>query len=297
MKVAFISDYNCMGGEGSGAELSEKAVLLEGIRKGYDIQLFTPNSPQPNEVFNADFIIIGNASRWASSFLSKLIEQQEVINYIHDSFPLCKWRLFYPDLPKCRICPNLSFAKKMLLNSTLNIFLSPLHYRMWKRVLAELKDVPSYLHVSTVDINLFKPSNTLKIPNSVLCINCLLKCKDLDNVIKYAEDNPDKTITCVGGIEEKLKLPRNIDYIGGVPNTQLPNMYAQTEAFFHCPNTIDACSRATIEAKLSGVKRLILNKLIGVASYKEFRYERAEFANWIDGSPKRFWEAIQKEVM
>ena len=296
-KIAWLADFNALSGEGSGGELSERAVMLEGIKKGYEIDLFTPNSPQSNEIFNSDFVIIGNASRWSQGFLSKVIEHQEVINYLHDFFPVCSHRLFFPDLEKCKTtCPNLNFTKKMLLNSSLNVFLSPLHYRMWKRVLPELKDVPSYLHVSTVDTELFKPLDTPKVPNSILCINCLLKFKDLDNVIKYAENNSDKTITCVGGIEGNLKLPRNMVYVGGVPNTQMPNMYAQTEAFFHCPNTIDACSRVTIEAKLSGVKKLILNKLIGVSSYKEFKYEREDFAKWIMKSPTRFWEAIEKEV-
>jgi glycosyltransferase involved in cell wall biosynthesis len=297
-KIAWIADYNPLEGQGGGAELSEKAVILEGIRKGHEINLFIPNTPQPNEVLNADFVIIGNASRWAPNLLSKVIEQQEVVNYVHDFSPLCHYRLFFPDLEKCKTtCPNLLFTKKMMLNSSLNIFLSPLHYKVWKRVLPELEDVPHYLHVSTVDTSLFKPLDVPKVPNSALCVNCLLKFKDLDNVIKYANENTDKTITCVGGKEDKLKLPQNIVYIGGVPNAQLPGMYSQTEAFFHCPSTVEPCGRSTIEAKLCGVPKLILNKLVGVASYKEFKYDREEFAQWVEDSPKRFWKAIEKEVL
>ena len=295
-KISWIADYNPLEGQGGGAELSEKAVILEGIRKGYEINLFTSNTTQPNEVLNADFVIIGNASRWPPNFLSRIIEQQEVVNYVHDFFPLCHYRLYFPDLEKCKTtCPHLSYTKKMMLNSSLNIFLSPIHYNVWKRVLPELEDVPRYLHVSTVDSSLFKPLDVPKVANSVLCVNCLLKFKDYDNVIKYANENTDKTIMCIGAKENKV--PSNIVCLGGIPQVELPGMYSQTEAFFHCPSTVDPCSRATIEAKLCGVPKLILNKLVGVASYKEFKYDRVEFGRWVEDSPKRFWKEIEKEVM
>lgn len=297
IKVAWICDYNPLTSEGGGAELSEKEVILEGIRKGYEINLFTPNTPQPKEVLTADFVIIGNASQWAPNFLSRIIEQQEVVNYVHDFFPLCHYRLYFPDLEKCKTtCPHLSYTKKMMLNSSLNIFLSPLHYKVWKRVLPELEDVPHYFHVSSVDSSVFKPLDVPKAPNSVLCVNCLLKFKDLDNVIKYANENTDKTITCIGAKENKVRLPSNIVYLGGMSQVELPGMYSQTEAFFHCPSTLEPCGRSTIEAKLCGVPKLILNKLVGVVSYKEFKYERDDFAKWVSKSPQRFWKKIEKEV-
>ena len=297
MKISWIADYDPFVGGGGGAELSEKAVIVEGIKKGYDISLFTPGTPQPRDVLSADFVIIGNAARWGPNFLSQVIEQQEVVNYVHDFTPLCHYRLFYPDLKKCKTtCPHLPHTKKMMLNASLNIFLSPLHYKVWKRALPELEDVPHYLHVSTVDTMIFKPLDVPKVPNSVLCVNCLSKFKDLDNVIKYANENTDKTITCIGA-RDKAKLPPNVVYLGGIPQRELPGMYSQTEAFFHCPQYTAPCERTVIEAKLCGVPKLILNKLVGVASYKEFKYERDDFAKWINESASRFWKEIEKVVL
>ena len=296
-KISWIQDFNIFEPHG-GAELSDKAVFKEGVKRGYDMELVNPETANIQNVISDDLVIISNASRYSPDFLSKIVETTEYVIYQHDFVFLCKWRLFYPDLDKCKnTCPVLPFTRKMMLNSSLNIFLSPLHYNVWKRVLPELKDIPHHLHVSTVDTSVFKPLDTPKVPNSVLCINCLLKFKDLDNIIEYAQKNPDKRITSIGGIEGGVKLPQNIAYMGGVQNTQLPQIYAQTEAFFHKPNTVEPCGRTTIEAKLCGVPNLILNNLVGVASYPQFKYERDKFAKWVQGGPKRFWAKIEKEVL
>jgi hypothetical protein len=286
-----------MIGEGGGGELSERAVITEGIRRGHDIVLCTPNTPSKNSVFKSDLAIIGNASRFSTRYLAQLSEQQEVVLYIHDFWPLCKHRLFYSALDKCKTtCPHLPFAKKMLLSSSLNIFLSPLHKKMWLRAIPELKDIETYLHVSPVDTKTFVPLDVPKIPNSTLCVNCLLKFKDLENVIQYAKTNPERTITCVGAKEANVRLPPNAIYIGDVSQEEMPGMLAQTEEFLHFPNYIEPCGRTVIEAKLCDAP-LRLNKLVGVASFKEFKYNRDRFAAWIAGSARRFWRKIDKEVL
>ena len=297
-KISWICDYDCMIGEGGGGELSERAVITEGIRRGHDIELCTPNTPNKNNVLKSDIAIIGNASRFPSQYLAQVSEQQEIVMYVHDFWPLCRHRLFYSALDKCKTtCPHLPFAKKMLLSSSLNIFLSPLHKKMWSRSIPDLFHTPSYLHVSPVDTKLFVPLDVPKIPNSTLCVNCLLKFKDLENVIKYAEENPERTITCVGAKEANVKLPPNVIPIGAVSQQELPGMYVQSEEFLHLPDYCEPCGRSVIEAKLCGVPKLVLNKLVGVASFKQFKYSRGEFAEWIDDSARRFWCELENEVL
>lgn len=296
-KISWICDWDCMIGEGGGAELSEKVVITEGIRRGHNIELCTPNTPDKNKVFKSDIAIIGNGSRFSPQFLSQVSEQQEIIMYVHDFWPLCKFRLFYADLEKCKtICPNMPMAKKLLLSSSLNIFLSPLHKRIWLRAIPELKDKSDYLHVSPVDTNLFVPLDVPKVPKSSICVNCLLKFKDLGNIIEYAKVNPERTITCVGGQEKGLRIPANIVPIGGVSQEEMPGMYSQSEEYLHLPLYCEPCGRSTIEAKLCDVPMKV-NKLVGVASYPEFKWDRDRFAEWIAGSASRFWRKIEKEVM
>jgi hypothetical protein len=73
-------------------------------------------------------------------------------------------------------------------------------------------------------------------------------------------------------------------------------MLAQTEEFLHLPQYTEPCGRTTIEAKLCGAP-LKLNKLVGVASYNEFKYDRDRFAAWIEDSARRFWRKIDKGVL
>jgi hypothetical protein len=295
-KISWICDHDCMIGEGGGGELSEKVVITEGIRRGHDIELCTPNTPDKNKVFKSDIVIIGSGSRLPQQFLVQVSERQEIVNYIHDFWPLCKFRLFYSDLEKCKtICSGLGLAKKLLLSSSLNIYLSPLHKRIWLRAIPELALQMSYLHVSPVDTNLFVPLDVPKIPNSSLCINCLMKFKDLENVITYAKEHPERTITCVGGQEKGVQLPPNIVPVGGVSQDQLPSMYAQSEEYLHLPNYVEPCGRSTIEAKLCDIP-MKLNKLVGVASYPEFKWDRERFAAWIENSAHRFWRKLEQEV-
>lgn len=299
-KIAFISDWNCMSGEGSGAELSEKAVIEDGIKKDYSINLVLPNTPAMNEVFKSDLVIIGNASRFPKQYLAGISERTEYIMYLHDFFPICDYRAFFPDLDKCKkTCPNLSFTKRLLLNSSLNIFLSPLHYKVWCRVLPELKEHPHYLHVSSVDTNVFKPIEGVeRTPNSIIGIHALYNFKGKENILKYAVEHPDLTFSFYGGTDDpKLKLPQNCFFVGMMPQEQLPGIYSQAEAMISLPNGVLACERCIIEGKLCGIPKIILNKLVGVSSYKQFKWDREDFAKWIEGSPKRFWKEIEKEVL
>ena len=298
MKIAWVADFNPFAGEGSGAELSEKAVIEEGIRKGFDISLCLPNTPAMNEVHKADLAIIGNASRFPQQHLAKISETTEYVMFLHDQWPHCLYRAFYPDLYKCKAtCPYLPFAKKMLLNSSLNIFLSPLHYRVYQRGIPEIKDVEHYLHVPTVKIKSI--DGVQRIPNSVVGINVLYRFKGRGNILKYAEENSHCTFTFYGGTDNpKIKLPQNCFLMGHVPQEEMPGIYSQAEAVIHLPNNVMACERAIIEAKLCKVPSLILNKLVGVVSYPEFkRLDYSDFVEWTGNSAKRFWKKIEKEML
>jgi hypothetical protein len=298
IKVAWICDYNQFAGEGSGAELSEKAVIEEGIRKGYSIDLVLPNTPAINEVHRADLVIIGSTTRFSRQYLAKVTETTEYIMFLHDMSPICSWRAFFPDLPKCKkTCPNLNFTKKLLLNSSLNIFLTPLHYRVWCRVIPEIKNIEHYLHVPTVKM---KPIDGVqRIPNSVVGINVLWSFKT-GNVLAYATEHPELTFTFYGGTDNPKivnELPKNCVAMGRVAQEEMAGIYSQAQSFIHLPSHVMAAERTVIEAKLCGIPKLILNKLVGVTSYKQFKYDRDDFAAWVGSSANRFWEKIEKEML
>jgi len=245
-------------------------------------------------------VIIGNASRFPKRYLAKISEITEYVMFLHDQWPHCLYRAFYPDLQKCKTtCPYLPFSKKLLLNSALNIFLSPLHYRVYQRGIPELKSIEHYLHVPTVRM---KPVDGVqRIPNSVVGINVLWTFKGVENVLAYASGHPELTFTFYGGTDSPKilnTLPKNCVAMGRIPQEEMPGIYSQAQSFIHLPSHVMAAERTVIEAKLCGVPKLILNKLVGVTSYKQFRkLDRDEFAKWVGESHKRFWKKIEKEVM
>ena len=298
IKVAWICDYNQFAGEGSGAELSEKSVIEEGIRKGYSIDLVLPNTPAINEVHRADLVIIGSTTRFSRQYLAKVTETTKYVMFLHDMSPICSWRAFFPDLPKCKkTCPNLNFTKKLLLNSSLNIFLTPLHYRVWCRVIPEIKNIEHYLHVPTVKMEPI--DGVQRIPNSVVGINVLWSFK-AGNVLAYATEHPELTFTFYGGTDNPKivnELPKNCVAMGRVAQEEMAGIYSQAQSFIHLPSHVMAAERTVIEAKLCGIPKLILNKLVGVTSYKQFKYDRDDFAAWVGNSANRFWEKIEKEML
>ena len=298
-KIALIADYISLAGEGSGAELTEKAVIEEGIRKGFDMSLCLPNTPATNEVHKADLAIIGNASRFPQQYLAKVSETTEYVMFLHDQWPHCVYRAFYPDLEKCKTtCPYLSFTKKMLLNASLNIFLSPLHYKVYQRGIPEIKEVEHYLHVPTVKM---EPVDVPRISNSVIGINVLYSFKSKDNVLAYATKHPELTFSFYGGTDDPKisdKLPKNCVVMGHIPQEEMAGIYSQAQSFIHLPNYVMAAERTVIEARLCKIPSLILNKLVGVVSYPEFKkLDYDDFVKWVGSSANRFWEKIEKELL
>ena len=299
MKVAWIADYNQFAGEGSGAELSEKAVIEEGIKREHSIDLCLPNTPAINEVHRADLVIIGSTTRFSRQYLVKVSETAEYVMFLHDMSPICSYRAFFPDLKKCKTtCPNLPFTKKLLLNSSLNIFLSPLHYRVWCRVIPELKNIEHYLHVPTVKM---KPVDGVpRIPNSVVGINVLWSFK-VGNVLAYATEHPELTFTFYGGtdnLKRSNKLPENCVAMGRVAQEELPGIYSQAQSFIHLPSLVMAAERTVIEARLCKIPSLILNRLVGITSYPQFKkLDYDDFVKWVGDSATQFWKKIEKEVI
>lgn len=295
-KISWICDINPLSNANSGAELSEKMVINEGIRQGHDINIFTPQSGL-NGSAATDFVIIGNASLFKREDLIKLAEIRPTIFYIHDFFPLCKYRLYYPDLEKCKTtCPNLDFTKEFMLSTVMNIFLSPLHKGLWESAIPELADHPSYLHPSPIDTSTFRLYNNIKrLEGTVVGVNSLLGFKGKENILAYVNDHSSTSFTFFGGKDPDVKLPPNATYLGPVPNYEMPGIFAQAESYIHLPSTCDPFCRTAVEAKLCGAK-VITNKLVGATSYPEFRLPYDEFVDWISNSPKNFWTEVSRYV-
>lgn len=292
MKVAFYQDLNIFA-VGGGAQLSDQSVFMEGIKRGHDVKLVLPETFNAIDTSKFDLAIISNAVRFSREQLQK-ITQIPYVMYIHDYFPLCRYRLFFPAVDRCKKCVNKEFATDLLTRSALNIFLSPAHKNLWAKIIPEVKQHPSYLHPSPIDVEMFKPLDVPRKVNSVIGVNVLLPFKGSANIIDYAEKHPEMSFTFVGGMEGNIQLPPNCKFIGPMPYEKLPELYSQSEYCIHLPSSVDPFCRVVAEAYLSGSK-LIVNKNVGATSYKWFK-SREQVKKHVSESPKRFWREIEKVI-
>ena len=133
---------------------------------------------------------------------------------------------------------------------------------------------------------------TEKMPGTVLGVNSLLPYKGRANVLKYAAEHPELRFRFAGAAEGEGGLPANAEYLGPVTETRLKQLYAESEGFIHLPATPQPCERSCIEAKLSGC-RMIINGMVGISSYPEWRLPDTEFAKWLSESAAKTWETLE----
>lgn len=294
MRIAWITDYNPFDVTPGGGALSDKACIIKGMQTGHTIDIISSDALGAAGIANYDLMVVSNAFKINFNELLHATKILPYVMYLHDYWPLCTYHLYYPMTQKCKVCSNLSVTLELLLNSKLNIYLSPLHLDAWSYVIPELKEHPHYLHVSPVDTELFRHiEGVQRIPNSVLMVNSLLDYKGAENTLKHITDHKDLAFTHIGAKDDKYPLPHNVGVYGYVAPSTLPEFYSQAESFLFLPNTPQPCTRTVIEAKLCGVPKLILNDLVGVASFPEFKLQGDEFRQWIAESPYRFWLAVE----
>jgi len=256
-------------------------------------------NPQTTKFFvpeAMDLMIISNATGFNIKWLLQITQATPYVMYIHDYWPACTYRLFYPMLEKCKKCKNLVNAKQLVLNSTLNIFLSPLHRDAWAFTIPEVKDHPYHLHPSPVDTEMFKPiPNVKRNPNAGLVVNAMA-FKGAKNTVEYCKNHPKITFTFVGGQPQGVKLPPNCAYTGPVPYEKMPGMYNQASYYIELPESPQPFNRTVLEARLTGVPHLILNKNIGAVSYKWFDKNIETIKRHIKNAVPNWWKKVEEAM-
>jgi len=192
----------------------------------------------------------------------------------------------------------MPFWKDLYNRSLLNIFMSPLHYQAHLGVMPSLSQHPHALVPSAIDPTDFATDPAEIKPNTVIGVNILYGFKGRENVLEYAKDHPDLTFTFVGGKEKEVDLPENCKYVGYKLREDLAALYAEHEYLIHLPSTPQPFERTPVEFIQANPKgRLIVNSLVGVASYPWFRtgdkINRREIIKQCSESPKKFWREIR----
>lgn len=287
MKVAWLQDMNPMA-EAGGAQLNDRAKIIEGIRRGFDIRHVGP--PGDNFYLDwADVFVVSNATAFSADYIAGATDTRKpVVWFIHDFANLCKVRLHYPMLERCMSCYRKPRWIPMMEQAKILVWLSPLHRDAWLYATPELEGVNYLLNPSSVSPADFHPLNMPR--KGTLGVNGLLAFKGRKGIIEWAEENPGEPVTVVGPNPEPGPLPPNIEVAPPVPPYLMNELYNRFERFLHLPDTIGPFDRVAAEALLAGCQ-VVANKNVGALSYPWFT-SRESVASHLETASSDFWETI-----
>jgi len=286
MKFSFLQDLDPMT-NGGGAQLTDRAMVVEGIRRGHDVELCLPHTG----VLTTNPVIVSNATSFSIQTFQELHKREvPYVWFLHDYWPACKYRLFYPMRQSCQSCYLKERWLPILKGAKLIVWLAPLHRDSWLWLYPELQDTPYLVTPSPVPDTFCGLGN----PRSgVVVVEGLHPFKGRRHIIRWAEQHPDVPITVVGGNPGGGPLPRNIGQVyDQVPYDQMVQVYNQAEALLHLPSSPTPFDRIVAEALMSGCK-VIGNSLIGALSYEWFK-DRPAVVHYCHESSRVFWEKIEE---
>lgn len=280
MIVSWVTDLDPMTPSGGGL-LTDYHRIIEGIRRGHEINIVLPGERMPSY----DVAVISTATQFAISDIKAL---DKTVFFFHDYWPLCRWRLFYPMLEKCRDCFRKPDWVEILQKAELRIWLSPLHRESMLFGVPDLRESKFLLSPSGIPVKKFYDKGEPR--EGALAIHSGKKFKGYDRFVEWAEGYEGK-ITLVG--EADGPVPSNVKIIPGMPYEDMNDLYNKHEVFVHLPTTPQPFDRTVAEAYLSGC-RIIGNRNIGALSYEVFGEGREAVRNFLSRSGMKFWDRIEK---
>lgn len=294
MKFIWLQDFNIMT-QGGGAQMTDQAHFLEGVKRGHEMTLWTVETGILDGDFPGSTVIASNPTFCNPDVFAHFQNRGiPFIYFFHDYWPLCKIRLFYPMLEKCRTtCYMKDRWLETLRRARMLVWLSPLHREAWLWACPELADVPYVMAPSPVDPEKFYP---LKLERKgVIAVESLLEFKGRDRVLDWVKEHPDTPVTFIGGNDKPHeRLPENCTYYDFVPQHQLNELYNKHTALLHLPMNPMPYDRTVAEAYLAGCE-IIGNDLIGALSWGWFK-DRQQVAVMSKQSSGNFWDQIEIEL-
>jgi glycosyltransferase involved in cell wall biosynthesis len=290
MKLLFIQDLNPFT-ETGGAQLNDKSKIVEGLKRGHDINIMLPPGDK-SQIDRADAVIISNCTAFSVDIFRDLLDKKKpYLFFLHDYTPICKVRLFFPMLTKCKSCYRRDTWLEILQESKLLIFLSKLHRDAWLFTCPELRQNKYLLNPSTIDCSQFYDLKQER--SGSIAVNSGLDFKGRKVLVEYAEAHPEEQIALVGPVDGPLA--DNIVLRDAVPYDQMNELYNAYKTFIHLPENPMPFDRTPVEAKLSGCK-VIGNKNVGALSWKFMHHGREEIERAMSKANKDFWVAVERAL-
>jgi len=300
MKVAFLHDTvpNYLGG----AEMSNQRVIEVG-EKHFDIQIFYDELKDFDKtkdlIASSDAVIVSNTFRCKYEFeLFEILIGSEIpyIRWEHD-YGFCAKRNGYcfvtSKVKNCCSGQRFKHFRNHFAKSRLSVFTSPKHHQYHKEVYGDaIHNV--FILPPPIQTELYQQS--LEKQKDVVCfLGDLNNKKGGNDLIGFAEQNPQLKINVYGQNRLEREVPANVVLHGKVENHQVAEILGRSEYFFFKPVWPEPAGRVAAEAFLANCK-MICNDKVGTFSYPFYPNDPKKAVEEFSRGPYIFWERFLDAV-
>jgi glycosyltransferase involved in cell wall biosynthesis len=281
MRVLFVSDFTLKQRLG-GAQVSNDLIINKGRDLGHEIVEHDYTSSVVDFLSSYDLLVSSNLEAISQATPNKLdfiLQHPNHIRLEHDS---------------CLYLDN--FLRQQLFESSkINFFLSDFHISFFRENYGNyFKNVE--INYDPIDTGVFCNGKEKKEYDIVYC-GYIHPLKGVHNLVKYAVENPDRTLDIFGwgdgDAASAFNEVANINFHGAKDYTEIANIFKRSKAIYHHPIVNEPFCRMVAEALLCGVREVIGAKE-KIGSYLEFEKVGAEeFAKKCSEATQDFWNKIE----
>ena len=282
MRVLFVSDFTLEQRLG-GAQVSNDLIIKKGRDLGHEIVEHDHTSSVVDFLSSYDLLVSSNLeaiSRATPNKLDFILQHPNHIRLEHDS---------------CLYLDN-SLRQQLFESSKINFFLSDFHISFFRENYGDyFKNVE--INYDPMNTEIFSEGNQENEYDIVYC-GYLHPLKGVNNLVKHAVENPDRTIDIFGwgdgDIASSFNGVPNIEFHGAKDYTEIADIFKKSKAIYHHPVVNEPFCRMVAEALLCGVTEVIGAKE-KIGSYLEFeKVGRQEFAKKCSEATQNFWNKVEK---
>ncbi|MEA1940016.1 MAG: hypothetical protein U9N03_05065 [Candidatus Caldatribacteriota bacterium] len=279
--IVWIQDMEKLGG----AELSNKVVVDEGRKEGFNIVEMTPYNFSRELLRKAKLIILNNIWYFGVGQMESILEC-----LFEDKIPYVKYEHDMRELSR------LGFSLPLFKHAVMDVFISPMHLT---KHLDKMEIPRSLVLPLAIDVDRWKPNKIKRIKNRVVNTCGKLHSKGLMNMKTFVDSHPDKEFVFYTSenklVKQMFANNERVKLNKPVKNGYLPRSYNGAEYLVHLPDTFWAGERIVFEAVLCGCK-VIMNENVGHASW-DWDWEDEKFLRKeLKQAPIKFWEEMRKVI-
>lgn len=283
MKILFISDFTLKQRQG-GAQVSNDLIIKKGRELGHEIIEHDHTSSIVDFLSSYDLVINSNLEAITQTSPEKFNYIKKLPNSVrleHDSCLYLK--------PQDR--------QDLFKNAKINFFLTQYHHRFFTEMYGDYFENVEIVY-DPIDTSIFKKSEDEKIYDVVYC-GYLHHLKGLNNLISFAQENPDRKVSIFGwGDQDYSQLFNSIDnveFLGMKSHEEIAEVFQKSKALFHAPIVNEPFCRMIGEALLCGVEEIIgeTDRIGAYLEFNEVGYDK--FKQGCQNAAEIFWSKINNE--